>query len=141
MKAKEMKSDFFISWFLLISLGLIWGMAFMGVELALRNFQPLTIAAIRISLAALILNLIGFFTGNKLPKLSDTNGKKIMMHCLGMALLSNALPFSLLSWAQIKVSSGFAGIAMAVVPLVVLPMTHFCCGKCKINYLFICFAI
>ena len=59
MKAKEMKSDFFISWFLLISLGLIWGMAFMGVELALRNFQPLTIAAFRISLAALILNLIG----------------------------------------------------------------------------------
>ena len=67
MKAQEMKSDFFISWFLLILLGLIWGMAFMGVDLALRNFQPLTIAAIRISLSALILNLIGFFTGNKLP--------------------------------------------------------------------------
>ncbi len=133
MKVQEMKSNFFVSWFLLISLGLIWGMAFMGVELALKNFQPLTIAAIRISLAALILNLIGYFTGNKLPKLSDTNGKKILMHCLGMALLSNALPFSLLSWAQVKVSSGFAGIAMAVVPLVVLPMTHFCVPNQKMT--------
>ena len=47
------------------------------------------------------------------------------MHCLGFGLFSNAIPFSLLSWGQIQVSSSFAGIAMAVVPLVVLPMSHF----------------
>ena len=115
----------FFSWFLLISLGIIWGMSFLGVELALNSFQPLTIACFRIILASLILFVICNLTGNKLPRPSDPNGKKILLHCLGFGLFSNAIPFSLLSWGQIQVSSSFAGIAMAVVPLVVLPMSHF----------------
>ena len=40
-------------------------------------------------------------------------------------LFTNALPFSLLSWGQQTVTSGFAGISMAVVPLFVLPLSHF----------------
>ena len=113
------------SWLLLISLGIIWGISFLGVELALINFKPLTIASFRITLAAVILYLICILTGNKLPKHNDPNGKKILLHCLGFGLFSNAIPFSLLSWGQINVSSGFAGITMAVVPLVVLPMSHY----------------
>ena len=50
---------------------------------------------------------------------------EVLLHCFGMALFSNVLPFSLLSWAQTQVSSSFAGIAMAIVPLVVLPLSHF----------------
>jgi drug/metabolite transporter (DMT)-like permease len=41
-----------------------------------------------------------------------------------MGLFSNALPFALLSWGQRFVTSGFAGISMAVVPLLVLPLAH-----------------
>ena len=41
-----------------------------------------------------------------------------------MGVFSNALPFALLSWGQERVSSGFAGITMAVVPLLVLPLAH-----------------
>jgi drug/metabolite transporter (DMT)-like permease len=42
-----------------------------------------------------------------------------------MALFTNAIPFCLLSWGQQIVTSGFAGISMAVVPLFVLPLSHF----------------
>ena len=42
----------------------------------------------------------------------------------GFAVLSNALPFSLLGWAMQYVPSGFAGVSMAVVPLMVLPLAH-----------------
>lgn len=125
MKSQIIINNIFFSWFLLISLGIIWGMSFLGVELALNSFQPLTIACFRIILASLILFVICNLTGNKLPRPSDPNGKKILLHCLGFGLFSNAIPFSLLSWGQIQVSSSFAGIAMAVVPLVVLPMSHF----------------
>ena len=41
-----------------------------------------------------------------------------------MGVFSNALPFALLSWGQRHVTSGFAGITMAVVPLLVLPLAH-----------------
>jgi len=37
-------------------------------------------------------------------------------------VLSNAAPFTLLSWGQTHVTSGFAGISMAVIPLLVLPL-------------------
>ena len=53
-----------------------------------------------------------------------TRGRRIWLHCLGMGVFSNALPFALLSWGQERVSSGFAGITMAVVPLLVLPLAH-----------------
>ena len=125
MKLPISISNTIFSWLLLISLGIIWGMSFLGVELALVNFKPLTIASFRITLAAIILYLICTLTGNKLPSHNDPNGKKILLHCLGFGLFSNAIPFSLLSWGQINVSSGFAGITMAVVPLVVLPMSHY----------------
>ena len=125
MKLSIFINNTVFSWLLLISLGIIWGMSFLGVELALITFKPLTIASFRITLAAVILYLICILTGNKLPNYNDPNGKKILLHCLGFGLFSNAIPFSLLSWGQINVSSGFAGITMAVVPLVVLPMSHY----------------
>ena len=125
MKLSIFINNTVFSWLLLISLGIIWGISFLGVELALINFKPLTIATFRITLAAVILYLICILTGNKLPSHSDPNGKKILLHCLGFGLFSNAIPFSLLSWGQINVSSGFAGITMAVVPLVVLPLSHY----------------
>ena len=118
-------SGVFFSWFLLITLGIIWGLSFMGVELALRSYTPLTIATFRIVFAALLLFALCIFTGNQLPRVSDKNGKRILLHCLGMGLFSNAIPFTLLSWGQINVSSSFAGISMAVVPLVVLPLSHY----------------
>ena len=48
-------SSVVFSWFLLIALGIIWGLSFMGVELALRSYTPLTIATFRIVFAALLL--------------------------------------------------------------------------------------
>ena len=42
-----------------------------------------------------------------------------------MGLFTNALPFSLLAWGQQQVTSSFAGVSMAVVPLLVLPLSHF----------------
>ncbi len=38
--------------------------------------------------------------------------------------LSSAVPFMLLSWGQQYVTSGFAGVCMAAVALIVLPLAH-----------------
>jgi drug/metabolite transporter (DMT)-like permease len=42
-----------------------------------------------------------------------------------IGVLSSALPFSLLSWGQTHVTSGFAGVSMASIALLVLPLSHF----------------
>jgi len=111
-------------WFSIFTLGLIWGASFMAVAIALRGFGPLWVAAGRISLGALTLYAILRLRGGHLPRLADANGARIWVHAVAMGLFSNALPFALLSWGQERVTSGFAGVSMAVVPLFVLPLAH-----------------
>ena len=112
-------------WLLLAFLGLIWGGSFLGVEWALIGFAPITIAMIRVALAAIALLIFGAMTGHHLPGFSTAIERRIWLHCAGMGLFTNALPFSLLGWGQQHVTSSFAGICMAVVPLLVLPLSHF----------------
>jgi len=112
------------SWGMLILLGIIWGASFMGVSFALTGFGPLWVAALRIAIAAAILMIAAYMSGVGLPDRSTAKGRRIWVHAVGFAIFSNALPFSLLSWAQQYVTSGFAGITMAVVPLFVLPLAH-----------------
>ncbi len=112
------------TWLLLVTLGVLWGFSFLAVELALHDFAPLQIAALRIAMAAVIVTAASFALGDRLPATNTPAGRRIWLHCFGMAIFSNALPFSLLSWAQLNVNSGFAGISMAVVPLMVLQLAH-----------------
>jgi len=112
-------------WFILATLGFIWGGSFLGVEMALTGFGPVTIAAGRVTMAAIVLVGYAHVFGDGLPGFTTPTEKRIWLHCLGMALFTNAIPFSLLSWGQQTVTSGFAGISMAVVPLFVLPLSHY----------------
>ena len=113
------------NWLLLIMLGVIWGASFMGSKFALTGLSPLWVAALRILIGAVALTILVHSLGRRLPDLKGKTGKKIWVHALGMAVFTNALPFTLLSWGQIYVTSSFAGITMAVVPLLVLPLAYF----------------
>ena len=95
----------------------------MGVAVALEGFTPLQVATIRIAGAAVILAAYAWASGREMPGRSGS--KRIWLHIFGFAVLSNALPFSLLGWRMTHVASGFAGVTMAVVPLLVLPLAHF----------------
>ncbi len=112
-----------LNWILLCVLGLIWGASFLGVEMALTGFGPLTVASIRILLAAILIGAVAL-AGPGFPDHKTPTGRRIWLHAAGMGMMSNAIPFSLLSWGQVHVTSGFAGISMAVVPLLVLPLAH-----------------
>lgn len=113
-----------LAWAMLLVIGLVWGGSFLGISLALEGFGPITVAALRIAIAALILGAAAVVTGVGLPPTDTQVGRRIWLHCFGMAALSNALPFSFLAWGQQYVSTGFAGIMMAILPLVVLPLAH-----------------
>lgn len=123
--ASPRKQANLMDWVLLSSLGVIWGASFLGVELALSGFSPLHVSTGRVAMAAVMLGIVAAVFGDGFPKFSTKTDRRIWLHCLGMGIFTNALPFSLLSWGQQLVTSGYAGISMAVVPLFVLPMAHF----------------
>ena len=114
-----------LDWGLLVFLGVIWGGAFLGVELALDSLEPIWVSTGRISLAAILLFLVAMLTGAGLPTIRSAIGRRVWMHCIGMGILTNAIPFSLLAWALQHVTTSFAGITMVVVPLLVLPLSYF----------------
>ena len=71
-----------INWLILITLGVIWGASFLGVELALTGFGPITLAAGRVSAAAIILLMIALVYGDGLPRFQTATDRRIWLHCL-----------------------------------------------------------
>lgn len=108
------------SWLMVACLGLVWGSTFLVIEIALRGITPLWLAAARISFAGLLTLGIWQLRGRRLFLTADRPWGAFVL----IGVLSTALPFTLLSWGQQFVSSGFAGVCMAAVALMVLPLAH-----------------
>ncbi|WP_299190938.1 DMT family transporter [uncultured Litoreibacter sp.] len=116
------KSPGLINWLTLGLLGLIWGASFMSTAVALQGAGPLSVSAIRLAIGALVLFAVARAMGHRLPPRSD---RKLWLCIIGMGVFSNAVPFTLLGLAIQYVPSAFAGVTMAAVPLLVLPLAHF----------------
>ncbi|WP_037307489.1 DMT family transporter [Ruegeria halocynthiae] len=108
-------------WSGVVTLGLIWGGTFMIVAIALEGYGPITVATARTTLGAVALLGLMQLTNRKLPGRSPALWWAIAV----IGVLSSALPFVLLSWGQQYVPSAFAGLSMAAIPLMVLPLAHF----------------
>jgi drug/metabolite transporter (DMT)-like permease len=111
------------SWAMVGALGLIWGATFMVIELALEGITPFWLAAARIGFATLLMIAFWGLRGFKL--FVDPIEKPDISRLIVIGALSSAIPFMLLSWGQQYVTSGFAGVSMAGVALMVLPLAHF----------------
>lgn len=110
-----------LSWLMIGALGLTWGGTFLVIEIALRGITPFWLAAGRIGFAAALMTAIWAFRGMRLFLSDDRSWGGLIF----VGALSSALPFMLLSWGQQYVTSGFAGVSMAAVALLVLPLAHF----------------
>jgi drug/metabolite transporter (DMT)-like permease len=104
-------------------LGLTWGGTFLVTEVALEGITPFWLAAGRITFAALLMSAIWLPRGAKLFVAPPNREAKNLLLISGA--LSSAIPFMLLAWGQQFVTGGFAGVSMAAVALMVLPMAHF----------------
>ena len=117
-----MTSPGVINWLRIAFIAMIWGSAFMVVRIALRDFEPLTLAAGRITIGAIALYGLMRWRGIALPSVKAVALWRVV---LLVGLLSSAIPFALLSWGQQHVPSAFAGMTMAALPIFVLPLAHF----------------
>jgi len=106
-------------WGLLALLSLLWGGSFFFIGVAVKELPPLTLAALRVGLAALILWASAPLTGARPPR----NVKAITALAL-LGLGNNALPFALIAWGQTHLPAGLASILNAATPLFAALVAH-----------------
>lgn len=96
------------AWMELMALSLIWGASFLSIRVALDEIGPLTAVAHRVGWAVLIL--WAYVLIRRLPIPKDPN---IWFAFLGMGLLNNVIPFSLMAWGQLHIETGLTSILNA----------------------------
>lgn len=119
------------SWLMVALLAFIWGGTFLVTEVALTGMTPFWLAASRIGFAAIVMTILWAARGFKLFQTNLSKAQTSTVLFIGAA--SSAIPFALLAWGQQYVTSGFAGVSMASVALIVLPLAHFLVPGERIN--------
>ena len=103
---------------LLALLAALWGSSYMLIKVALTSFPPITLMAIRVTLAAMLLLSVLRIHGEPLPSDADS-WKKLFVQ----SLLNSSLAWLLLAWGQQYVPSGMAGVLNSTSPLFVFLIT------------------
>lgn len=119
---------------LLLALGVIWGSAFSFIKIAVEGVGPVTVAAGRIALAAVILYLAARAAGERLPAVTTGDGRRTWAHFLAVGMLGNGLPFTLISWGEIRVSSSLAAILVGVMPVVTAALARLSGVEARIGW-------
>lgn len=105
---------------LLLSTATLWSSSFAFIKVAVETIPPLSVAAGRLTLAAILILAIAWMRGLKYPQ-----EKGLWPKFFAIGLFGNALPFTLISWGEVTIDSGLAAILMAVMPLATLVLAHF----------------
>ena len=92
----------------------IWGSSFFFTALALDAFTPFQIVFVRMLLATVVLGGVLAATRPRWPR-----GAAIWGHFVLLGLMSIALPYTLLTWAQVWVDSSTAIVLSSTTPIFV----------------------
>ncbi len=106
-------------WGLLVALSVLWGGSFFFNQVAAADLPPLTVAAVRVALAAAALWATMLAIGVRMPCRPAVLGA-----FFGMGFLNNAVPFTLIVWSQTQIASGVAAILNASTPLFTVLLAH-----------------
>ncbi len=112
----------------LFFLGAVWGGAFIFVSLALNDFGPVSIAAWRVSLGAVVMVIIALIMVKEFPR-----GTRNWCYIFIVGFLNSAVPFFLISWGQQFISSAASALLMASGTFCAVLVSHFTSQDERIN--------
>ena len=115
---------------ILLILGLIWGASFLFIKVAVVTIPPFTVALGRTGLAALILYLLLRYRGLRLGSWGNLWGSFLVL-----GFFNGAVPYTLITWAEIHIDSGLAAILNALMPLFTVLLAHFFTQDEKLNWM------
>ena len=101
-----------VQWSMLVLLSILWGGSYFFVEIALVEWSPLLIVAVRIVVASIVIWGIVLAAGLPVPR-----SRSAWMAFFFMGLLNNIFPFLLIVWGQKEIESGLAAILTAAAPI------------------------
>ncbi|RME41738.1 MAG: EamA family transporter [Caldilineae bacterium] len=116
------------NWLWLLVLAALWSPSFLFIKLALVDVPPLTLAATRLTLAAIILVSVLHLRGERLPRRWEVWRKFFFM-----GFFANALPFALFSLGELVADSGMAAILNGTTPIFTVILAHFFIGDERLN--------
>jgi len=97
---------------MLVLLSVLWGGSYFLVEIALVEWSPLLIVAVRIVIASIVIWGIVLAAGLPVPR-----SWPAWIAFFWMGVLNNVLPFLLIVWGQKAIESGLAAILTAAAPI------------------------
>jgi len=103
---------------LLALLSLLWGASYGLIKLAVDTITPVTLVAIRVTIAAGVLWLVVLARRRQIPK-----GFPIWRQLIVQAFFGFIIPFTTITWGQQYVESGLAGILNSTTPIFVFLIT------------------
>lgn len=106
-------------WTVFVALGIVWGLPYFFIKIALEEVSPLILAFTRVLLATAILLPIAWRRG----ALRSLGSYKAPIVAFG--LVEFAIPFSLISLGERWISSSVTGILIAMVPLSIALIQRF----------------
>lgn len=106
-------------WTQLILLSILWGGSFFFIDVAVQDLPILTIISLRLLLASLALIAVVHFSGLKMERRPS-----VWLCFLGMGILNNAIPFTLIVWGQTYIGCGLAAILNGTTPIFTVVAAH-----------------
>jgi len=106
--------------FLLLLLGAIWGSSFLFIKVVVGEVPVLTLVAWRLVFSSLLLWILLRILGQPIPR-----SRSVWASFAVMGLLGGVLPYALIAWGELHISSGLAALLQATMPLFTVLVAHF----------------
>jgi drug/metabolite transporter (DMT)-like permease len=105
-----------LDWLLFLLLGFFWGSSYLFIKIGVdAGLPPFMLITLRLFIGFVLLASVVAIAREPLPREPRTYG-----HLIVMGAVNIAIPFSLITWAELTVESALASILTAPVPLFVI---------------------
>ena len=105
---------------LLLFLASLWGPSFLFIKIAVVEIPPITLAAWRIFVAAIVINIYLYARGGAFIK-----DIQFWKHVTIAGFFAHALPFVLINWGEQFIDSALASILNGLTPIFTIVMANF----------------
>lgn len=107
-------------WLAFLGLSLAWGSSFLWIKIAIAEVGPFLLVGLRVLFGILGLLVVAFWRRPEWPK-----DRRAIGVLLILGITNTALPFVLISWAEIYIDSAVAAILNGSLPLFTMLIAHF----------------
>lgn len=105
-----------IDWILFLLLGLMWGSSYVFIKIGVDGgLTPFVLISLRLLIGVAVLAAVVAAARERLPRDARTYG-----HLAVLGAFSVAIPFTLITWAELHVDSTIAATITSAVPLFVI---------------------